>query len=171
MESKLRERFARLGPIRAISRVPSGSPAVFVLRLPLGGRVPRTIDATHALAKRGMTMLRAKRAIEAMLEDGRVFVDVPTVEDPAALAADLAAAGVAAAPVQASETVDVRGLRERLHLSREQFALRYGLEVETLRNWETGRRELDAAARSYLRAISNAPERVEQAYAPTPSAL
>jgi putative transcriptional regulator len=116
-----------------------------------------------------MTMLRAKRAVEALLEDGRVFVDVPTVEDPAALAADLASAGVAAAPVEAPGVIDVRGLRERLQLSREQFALRYGLEVATLRNWETGRRELDAAARSYLRAIANAPERVEQAYAPTPS--
>ena len=116
-------------------------------------------------------MLRAKRAVEAMLEDGRVFVDVPTVEDPAALTADLAAAGTAAAPVEAAEPVDVRGLRERLNLSREQFALRHGLEVETLRNWETGRRELGAAARSYLRAISNDPERVERAYAPTPLLL
>ena len=168
MDSKWKERFARLGPIRDIDRVPPGSPAVFVLRLPSGGPIPRTIDAMHALVRRGMTLLRAKRAIEAMLEDGRVFVDVPTVEDTAALAADLAAAGIAAAPVEAAEPVDVRGLRERLNLSREQFALRYGLEVETLRNWETGRRELDAAARSYLRAISNAPERVEQAYAPTP---
>lgn len=168
MDSKLRERFARLGPIRDIDRVPFGSPAVFVLRLPPGGPVPRTIDAIHALARRGMTMLRAKRAVEAMLEDGRVFVDVPTVEDPAALAADLAAAGIAAAPVEAQGAVDVRGLRERLHLSHEQFALRYGFEAETLRGWEDGRQEMDAAARSYLRAISNAPERVEQAYAPTP---
>ena len=65
--------------------------------------------------------------------------------------------------------MDVRALRESLHLSREQFAMRYGLEVETLRNWETGRRDLDAAARSYLRVIANNPEQVEQAYAPTPS--
>ena len=169
MDSKWRERFARLGPIRDIDRVSSGSPAVFVLRLSPGGPVPRAINAMHALARRGMTMLRAKRAIEALLEDGRVFVDVPTAEDPAALTADLAGAGIAAAPVEASGVVDVRGLRERLQLSREQLALRYGLEVETLRNWETRRRELDAAARSYLRAIANAPERVEQAYAPTPS--
>jgi putative transcriptional regulator len=49
-----------------------------------------------------------------------------------------------------------------------QFAVRYGLEVETVRNWETGKREPDTTARSYLRAISNDPERVEQAYAPAP---
>ena len=37
--------------------------------------------------------------------------------------------------------------------------------METLRNWEIGRREPDTTARSYLHAIANDPERVEQAYA------
>jgi putative transcriptional regulator len=53
-----------------------------------------------ALARRGLTMLRAKRAIEALVADGRVFVDLPTVEDSRALTADLARAGIAAAPVE-----------------------------------------------------------------------
>jgi putative transcriptional regulator len=57
----------------------------------------------------------------------------------------------------------------RPRLTREQFAVRYGLEVETVRNWETGKREPDTTARSYLRVIANAPEHVEEAYAPTPS--
>lgn len=169
MNSSLRERFARLGPTRVVDRVPCGSPAVFVLRLPQGRPIPKTIDGMHALARRGMTMLRAKRAIEALVEEGRVFVGLLTVEDPKALAEELACAGIAAAAVETPLSVDVRGLRERLGLSREQFAMRYGFEIETLRNWETSRRELDAATRSYLRAISNAPEHVEEAYAPTPS--
>lgn len=171
MDSSLRERFARLGPIRAIDRVTSGSPAVFVLRLPLaGGPRPRTIDATHALARRGMSMLRAKRAIESLLEKGRVFVELPMVEDTKALTEDLAKAGVSAVWIQPDPTVDVRALRERLELTREQFAMRYGLEVETLRNWETGKREPDTTARSYLRAIANAPEEVERACSPMPTA-
>ena len=168
MDSKLRERFARLGPIRATDRVCSGSPAVFVLRLPRDGEVPRTVDAMHALARRGLTMLRAKRTIEALVEGGRVFVDLPTVEDAGALMAELGRAGIAGAVVEPPTEIDVRGLRERLRLSREQFAMRYGFEVETLRDWETGRRSLDTAARSYLRVISNDPEHVEEAYAPTP---
>lgn len=142
---------------------------MFVLRLFQGRVVPKTIDGMHALARRGLTMLRAKRAIEALVEDGRVFVDLPTVEDPKVLANELARAGIAAAMVETPKVVDVRGLRERLRLSREQFAMRYGFEMETLRNWETSRRELDTATRSYLRAISNDPEHVEEAYAPTPS--
>ncbi len=63
---------------------------------------------------------------------------------------------------------DVRQLRERLRLTREQFAARYGLDIETVRNWEAGRREPDRTARSYLLAIANAPEHVEWAYAPIP---
>lgn len=121
-----------------------------------------------ALARRGLTMLKAKRAIEALLADGRVFVDLPTVESRNALAEDLQSAGVVAAAVEPPQAPDVRGLRERLGLSREQFAVRYGLEIETVRNWETGKREPDTTARSYLRVIANDPERVERAFAPTP---
>jgi len=169
VESSLRERFAGLGPIRAVDRVSSGSPVTLVLRLPPVRAIPKTIDAMFAPARRGLAMLRAKRTIEALMEDGRIFVNLPTVEDRSALTAELATAGSAAAVVEPATTPDVRRLRKRLRLTREQFAARYGLEVETVRNWETGKREPDTTARSYLRAISNAPERVEEAYAPTAS--
>ena len=139
MPPSLRAEFARLGPIRAVDRVSSGSPGVFVLR-PATHRRPRTVDAALALARRGMTLLRAKRAMEELLDTGRSFVDLPMVEDAAALAADLAQAGIAAAQVRPPQSIDVRALRQRLGLSRERFATRFGLEVETLRNWEIGRR-------------------------------
>jgi len=122
-----------------------------------------------ALARRGLTMLRAKRTIEALFEDRRVFVSLPTVEDPNALIAGLTKAGITAAMVEPAKAPDVRRLRQRPRLTREQFAARYGLEVKTVRNWETGKLEPDTTARGYLRAISNAPEHVEEAYARTPS--
>ncbi|HXA23450.1 MAG TPA: hypothetical protein VNW90_14245 [Acetobacteraceae bacterium] len=157
--------FARLGLIRAVDRVSSGSPAVFVLRQ-VANRRPRTVDGALALARRGMRLVRAKRAMEELLDTGRSFVDPPMVEDAAVLAADIAHAGIAAAEVQPPRSIDVRVLRDKLSLSREPFATRFGLEVETLRNWEIGRREPDTTARSYLHAIANGPERVEQACAP-----
>ncbi len=168
MNFSLKERFERLGPIRAIDRVQSGSPATFVLRLPRGRNAPKTIDAMLTLARRGVTMLRAKRTIEALLEDGRVFVELPTVEDVQAVVRDLAGAGIASASVEPPHAIDVKKLREDLKLTREQFALRYGIEVETVRNWEINKRVPDTTARSYLRVIANDPEHVEQAYAPTP---
>ena len=168
MESSLRERLARLGRIRSVDQVPSGSPAVVVLRLPRDRAAPRTVDAVLSLVRRGVPMLRAKRAIEALLVSGRAFVQLPTVESREALINELHDAGIRAAAVDAAP-VDVRALRTRLGMTREQFATHYGLDPDTLRNWEAGRREPDQTARSYLRAIANDPTRVEEAYAPTPS--
>ena len=111
-----------------------------------------------------MPMLRAKRAMEALLTQGKAIVEVPQVEDPAALTAELRVAGIVAVILEPPRAIDVRRLRERLKLTREQFATTYGLEVETIRNWELGRREPDRTARSYLQAISNNPDQVEDAY-------
>ncbi len=112
VDPALRERLARLGPIRGIGRVSSGSPAVFAPRLPPGQPMPRTIDATLALARRGLEMLPAKRAIEAVVRDGRVLVDLPMVKDMAVLASELAVAGIVA-----GETVAADGRRGRESLA------------------------------------------------------
>ena len=74
-----------------------------------------------------------------------------------------------AASVELLQAVDVHALRQRLGLTREGFAIRHGPEIEMVRNREVGRRDPDTTAQSDLRAVSNAPERVEQAYAPTPN--
>ena len=165
MDSSLRERFARLGPIRAVVPVSSGSPAVFVL-CTRDGMIPRTVDGALVLARRGYTLLRAKRAMEALLETGRIYVELPIVEDPAVVVDELKAANIAAAVIAPIADEEVAGLRKRLGLTREEFAIRYGLEIESIRNWELGRRVPDQAARSYLRAIMNDPELVQRAYTP-----
>jgi putative transcriptional regulator len=160
--SSLQERLARLGPVRGIDRVPSGSPVA--LTLTLRGKLAdlKTVSATLALAKRHLPMLRGKRAMEALLATGRATVLVPVVEDVAALTADLAAHGVAAT-VLPDGPADVRAIRRQLGLTQEQFAQRFGLDVAALRNWEAGRREPDTATRSYLRVIQRAPAQVEDA--------
>src|SRR5262245_31146237 len=94
MRSRLKERLERLGRVRGVDRVASGSPGDIVLCPgPDRARI-KSIDATMSLARRGMTLLRAKRAIEGMLKDGEVAVGVPTVEDFATLAGELRKAGV-----------------------------------------------------------------------------
>jgi putative transcriptional regulator len=145
--------------------VSSGSPGVFVLRL--DHKNPATVDAALTLARRGLPMLRAKRAMEELLATGSAFVELPAIEDAGAVVAELRAARIAAALTEPRPTPDVRGLRKRLRLTRAQFAARYGFDIETLRNWEAGRREPDRTARSYLLAIANDPRQVEHAYAPT----
>lgn len=58
---------------------------------------------------------------------------------------------------------DVRGTREKLELTQEQFAMMIGVSVATLRNWEQGRRLPDGPARALLRVAAVHPEAVVSA--------
>ena len=72
----------------------------------------------------------------------------------------------AIAPVHpASAATDVRAIRQRLGLSQDAFACRFGLGISTLRDWEQGRRRPDQTARSYLQVIDREPAAVERALA------
>lgn len=57
--------------------------------------------------------------------------------------------------------------RARIKSGRSQaaFARDYGIPLGTLRHWEQGRFDPDAAALSYLKAIAADPEAVATAYA------
>lgn len=57
----------------------------------------------------------------------------------------------------------VRHARRRSGLTQEAFAARYHIPLGTLRDWEQGRREPDAAALAYLRVIEREPEVVARA--------
>jgi putative transcriptional regulator len=56
-------------------------------------------------------------------------------------------------------------IRRALKLSQDEFAARFHIPVGTLRDWEQGRKEPDAAARAYLRVIAREPETVRRALA------
>ena len=57
-------------------------------------------------------------------------------------------------------------LRRALGLSQEEFATRFHIPVGTLRDWEQGRYEPDAAARAYLKVIGRNPRAVVEALQP-----
>jgi putative transcriptional regulator len=100
-----------------------------------------------------MRRLRLKadgRIVE--LRDGREF--------PLAPVTPLAAAAKAPA---------VRDLRRRSHLTQQQFAARLGVPVETIRNWEQGKRMPRGPARALLAVIAHAPDTVFAALATDPS--
>lgn len=153
MKSKLKERLARLGPIRDTHRALSGSPADVVLRPTKGLRGIRVLDAVRLLTETGVSLLKAKRAIEAMIERGEFALRLPAAGDTAALASGLRAAGIALNKL-AEQDVDVRHLRKGLGLSREQFALRFNLSIDSVAKWEVGERKPDRAANNYLRVIA-----------------
>jgi putative transcriptional regulator len=106
-----------------------------------------------------MRRLRLKadgRIVE--LRDGQEFPLVPTTP-VAAPATTSVAPAMATAPA-------VRDLRRRARLTQIEFAARLGVPVETIRNWEQGKRMPRGPARALLAVISHAPETVFVALAP-----
>ena len=79
------------------------------------------------------------------------------VESVEAVIRELAATYIRAAVYRPPERVNPAEVRERLHLTQEQFALAFGLDAATLRNWEQGRSEPDRASRNLLAIIATDP--------------
>jgi len=71
----------------------------------------------------------------------------------------------AAGPDKTARPPAVRELRKRARLTQQQFAARLGVPVETIRNWEQGKRMPRGPARALLAVIAHAPETVFAALA------
>jgi putative transcriptional regulator len=71
----------------------------------------------------------------------------------------------ASAPSMDSGTPEVRDLRRRARLTQQEFAARLGVPVETIRNWEQGKRAPRGPARALLAVIAHAPDMVFAALA------
>jgi putative transcriptional regulator len=100
--------------------------------------------------ERIMRRLRLKadgRIVE--LRDGQEFPLQPIV---------LASAATGSPPT-------VRDLRRRARLTQQQFAAKLGVPVETIRNWEQGKRAPRGPARALLAVIAHAPDTVFDALA------
>lgn len=60
---------------------------------------------------------------------------------------------------------DVKAIRQSLRMSQDEFASVFRIPLATLKNWEQGRRQPDAPAAAYLRAIERRPKEVMEAIA------
>jgi putative transcriptional regulator len=69
----------------------------------------------------------------------------------------------------ALEPPAVRALRQRARLTQTEFAARLGVPVETIRNWEQGKRVPRGPARALLTLVAAAPETVFATLAAAPS--
>ena len=117
-----------------------------------------------------MQRLRLKadgRIVE--LRDGQEFPLAPglalaTPVQPMPEAASAVAAETASLPA-------VRDLRRRSRLTQLEFAARLGVPVETIRNWEQGKRAPRGPARALLAVIAHSPETVFAALATEPAGI
>ena len=65
--------------------------------------------------------------------------------------------------VHVPEDIDVRSIREELNLTQSEFAIRFGLTINAVRNWEQHRRRPEGPARVLLTLIEKIPDDVQKA--------
>ncbi|WP_298241010.1 helix-turn-helix domain-containing protein [uncultured Bradyrhizobium sp.] len=88
------------------------------------------------------------------LRDGQEFPVQPSAVEPTATVA-----------TGETSSLAVRDLRRRACLTQMEFAAKLGVPVETIRNWEQGKRAPRGPARALLAVIAHAPDTVFQALA------
>ena len=68
------------------------------------------------------------------------------------------AIAAAISPAEESQAAYARRVRAATHLTQTDFAGRLGVPVETVRNWEQGKRAPRGPARALLKLIEHAPD-------------
>jgi putative transcriptional regulator len=120
-----------------------------------------------------MQRLRLKadgRIVE--LRDGQEFPLAPTMTSVTPAMTSVTPAMTSVTPATATVAPEpatpplVRDLRRRARLTQLEFAARLGVPVETIRNWEQGKRMPRGPARALLTVIAHSPETVFAALAP-----
>jgi putative transcriptional regulator len=107
------------------------------------------------------------------LRDGQEFPLAPgvalAIPDMPGLALAMPAEALTGVPCEAAALPAVRDLRRRARLTQTEFASRLGVPVETIRNWEQGKRAPRGPARALLAVIAHSPDTVFAALASEPS--
>ena len=105
--------------------------------------------------------LKADGRIVEILPDGREQALSTRLEAILAQAAPRDPATdsqTATAATGASDAAYARGVRARTKLTQAEFAARIGVPVETVRNWEQGKRSPRGPARALLKVLDRAPD-------------
>ena len=91
------------------------------------------------------------------LVEGIGRIDIARVD---ATAEEAIAAQIASDEAQAMQDAAkfARRVRKRLGLSQLEFSTRIDVSLETIRNWEQGKRSPTGAAKALLRILDKAPE-------------
>lgn len=65
--------------------------------------------------------------------------------------------------VHIPDEIDVKAIRQKVHMSQSEFAHTFGVSKRTLEHWEHGQRVPTGAARAFLTVIAREPDAVRRA--------
>jgi putative transcriptional regulator len=102
--------------------------------------------------------LKADGRIVEILADGSERALPSQFDGAVALAAPNTFAGSGNGAGRPPDAAYARGVRARTKLTQAQFAARIGVPIETVRNWEQGKRSPRGPARALLKVIDKAPD-------------
>jgi putative transcriptional regulator len=105
--------------------------------------------------------LKADGRIVEILADGTERAMARAAATAPMAGPDVATATVLANPRiggQGRDAVYAKGIRARAKLTQAEFAARIGVPIETVRNWEQGKRSPRGPARALLKVIDQAPQ-------------
>jgi DNA-binding transcriptional regulator YiaG len=154
----LKEALAQQAGGKGSSLARSGSHEVRVL-LDAPGEIRRPVDVVRALHAAGLSLRKSREQLDRLAENQRVAVVIQS-DDPDNAIEQLRRLDLRVRVLRVPDA-DVKEVRERFQLTQAEFATRFGLELDTVRNWEQGRNKLDAQTRLLLRIIDRFPETVE----------
>lgn len=121
------------------------------------------ISVARELMNSGFSLKKAHDLLNRLVADEELAIVLPAVEDARKMMATFRRLGIEATVRAAPDASDPKAIRERLGLSQAEFAARFGIDLDTLQNWEQGRNRPDRTARILLRVIELHPEAVEDA--------
>jgi DNA-binding XRE family transcriptional regulator len=139
------------------SKQKADAPKQSFLLLP--GNISQPVEAARALKGLGLSLRKAHDTLNRLVRKEIVAVSLQTQRPDAAVTL-LNGLGIVAAPIVPPK-VDVKQIRDEFQLSQSEFATRFGLELDSLKNWEQHRYQPDAMSRLLLKIIESHPNVVE----------
>jgi DNA-binding transcriptional regulator YiaG len=153
-----KEALERQGRGQTESRPRTAFPAVKV-HLRRTDPVSRPIDLARLLVSRGLSLRKAHEAVNRLAQGETVALELACADIDRSVD-QLARLGIDARQVK-MPTVDPRHVREIFGLTQAEFADRFLLNIDTIRNWEQGRNDPDPSARLLLKVIEEYPQVIE----------
>jgi DNA-binding transcriptional regulator YiaG len=152
----LKEALGRRGKTPADRRASSDSPATrFVL---VANAISRPVELARFLVRCGVSLRKAHDILERISAGASVPVELRG-DSMKSIRSELSKLGVSAYAVRIPD-VDIKRLREVQKLSQSEFAALYGLELDTLQNWEQGRNIPDRSTKVLMKIIERFPRTV-----------
>lgn len=161
--SSFKEALGRLAAEKATPPASSNFPTVKVLLR--AANITQPVDVIRALKVLGLSLRKAHLVLDRLAQGKKVPAELNAQAVDQDGLESLSSLGVKASKISSPTHVDVRAIREQLDLSQADFAARFGLELDTIRNWEQGRYAPDRAAVVLLAVIEHQPEAVDASLA------